>query len=101
MDAVATILCSSGTTGLPKGVMCTHNSITTYIDISRMTMAQMIENDDPIDAMIGLVPFFHSFGFMLMLLNILRGKTMIVLGRFRPKPFLDTLVKYRVRKTLN
>lgn len=34
-EAVATILCSSGTTGLPKGVMCTHDNMTSYIDISR------------------------------------------------------------------
>lgn len=34
-EAVATILCSSGTTGMPKGVMCTHDNMTTYIDISR------------------------------------------------------------------
>lgn len=34
-DSVATILCSSGTTGMPKGVMCTHESMCAYVDIMR------------------------------------------------------------------
>lgn len=95
-EAVATILCSSGTTGLPKGVMCTHDSMTSYIDITRTFMKEMVENDDPSDAMMGLIPFFHSFGFMLMFLNIMRGKTMVVLSKFKPVIFLEAIVKYKV-----
>lgn len=56
----------------------------------------MAENDDPSDAMMGLIPFFHSFGFMLMFLNILRGKKMVVLNKFKPKIFLDAIVKHKV-----
>ncbi|XP_030755680.1 luciferin 4-monooxygenase [Sitophilus oryzae] len=99
-ETVATILCSSGTTGLPKGVMCTHDNMTTYIDVGRMIMAHLVENDDPSDAIIGLTPFFHSFGFMLMFLNIIRGKKMAVIGKFKLKVFLDTIVKYKVRRVI-
>lgn len=35
-EAVATVLCSSGTTGLPKGVMCTHANMTTFLDVARL-----------------------------------------------------------------
>uniref|UniRef100_A0A6P7H3I2 4-coumarate--CoA ligase 1 n=1 Tax=Diabrotica virgifera virgifera TaxID=50390 RepID=A0A6P7H3I2_DIAVI len=100
VDSVATILCSSGTTGLPKGVMCTHDNMTAYVDISRAIMGDMVENDDPSDAMMGLIPFFHSFGFMLMFLNLLRGKCMVVLGRFKPKIFLESVVKYKVARMI-
>lgn len=62
----------------------------------RNLMKQMVENDDPSDAMMGLIPFFHSFGFMLMFLNILRGKTMVVLSKFKPVVFLEAIVKYKV-----
>lgn len=65
---------------------------------SRTTMAQIIENDDPSDAMMGLAPFFHSMGFMLMFLNILRGKKMVVLSRFKTKIFLDAIVKYKISR---
>lgn len=34
-ESVALILCSSGTTGMPKGVMTTHYNITAYIEIIR------------------------------------------------------------------
>lgn len=32
---VATVLCSSGTTGLPKGVECTQENMVAYMDIAR------------------------------------------------------------------
>lgn len=32
---VATVLCSSGTTGLPKGVECTQENMVAYLDIAR------------------------------------------------------------------
>lgn len=60
-------------------------------------MKDMVESEDPLDAMMGLVPFFHSFGFMLMFLNVLRGKTMIVLSKFHTKVFLEAIVKYKVK----
>lgn len=99
-DTVATILCSSGTTGLPKGVMCTHDNMAAYVDISRSIMGDLVENDDPSDAMMGLIPFFHSFGFMLMFLNLLRGKKMVVLGKFKPKTFLESIEKFKVARMI-
>ncbi|XP_057660898.1 uncharacterized protein LOC130896667 isoform X1 [Diorhabda carinulata] len=99
-NTVATILCSSGTTGFPKGVMCTHDNMAAYVDISRSIMGDIVENDDPSDAMMGLIPFFHSFGFMLMFLNLLRGKKMVVLGKFKPKIFLESIEKFKVARMI-
>lgn len=97
---VATILCSSGTTGMPKGVMATHDNYNAVIDIARAYMGDIADNEDPRDAMIGLMPFFHAFGFMLMFLNLVRGKTIIILDKFKPKVFLNAIVKYKVTRMI-
>lgn len=34
-DTVATILCSSGTTGMPKGVMTTQKNLVTFMSLMR------------------------------------------------------------------
>ncbi|XP_050296214.1 uncharacterized protein LOC126736057 [Anthonomus grandis grandis] len=99
-ETVATILCSSGTTGLPKGVMCTHDNMGAFIDVGRSQLQHIALNDDPSDAMMGLTPFFHSFGFMLMFLNIIRGKKMVVIRRFQLKMFLDSIVKYNIKRLI-
>ena len=53
-----TIVFTSGSTGTPKGVMLTHENIATNMDgIERCASFR------PTDAMIGILPFFHSFGY--------------------------------------
>jgi acyl-[acyl-carrier-protein]-phospholipid O-acyltransferase/long-chain-fatty-acid--[acyl-carrier-protein] ligase len=57
-DDVATVIFSSGSTGVPKGVMLTHRNILSNIDAA-MQVFRLTETD----AMIGVLPFFHAFGF--------------------------------------
>jgi acyl-[acyl-carrier-protein]-phospholipid O-acyltransferase/long-chain-fatty-acid--[acyl-carrier-protein] ligase len=57
-DDLATIIFSSGSTGVPKGVMLTHRNILSNIDAAM----QVFHLTDP-DVMIGVLPFFHAFGF--------------------------------------
>ena len=57
-DEVATIIFSSGSTGVPKGVMLTHRNILSNIDAS-MQVFKLTATD----VMIGVLPFFHAFGF--------------------------------------
>ena len=58
LDGVATVIFSSGSTGEPKGVMLTHYNIAANID----QMDQMFFLRDN-DRIMGILPFFHSFGF--------------------------------------
>jgi acyl-[acyl-carrier-protein]-phospholipid O-acyltransferase / long-chain-fatty-acid--[acyl-carrier-protein] ligase len=57
-DALATVIFSSGSTGTPKGVMLTHRNILSNVD----AITQLFELKSN-DVLLGMLPFFHSFGF--------------------------------------
>ncbi|KAJ8947061.1 hypothetical protein NQ318_019955 [Aromia moschata] len=101
-ETVATILCSSGDHGYAKGCHvhprqhdCMHGC-----QQVRVAANELVEDVDPNDSVLGLVPFFHSFGFMLLFLNMLMGKKVVVITRFRPKPFLEAMKKHRVARLI-
>ncbi len=57
-DEVAGIIFSSGSTGEPKGVELTHWNL-----LSNMESVAQVYPVGPTDVMLGILPFFHSFGF--------------------------------------
>ncbi len=58
LDDTATIIFSSGSTGDPKGVMLTHYNVASNIQQLGQIFAFR-----PNDKFLGILPFFHSFGF--------------------------------------
>ncbi len=61
-DDVLTIIFTSGSTGVPKGVMLTNENIATNVD----AIDQVVKLNSQ-DTLIGILPFFHSFGYTVTL----------------------------------
>lgn len=93
MDELATVIFSSGSTGDPKGVMLSHFNVMS--NIGQVSQVFMLGTGDRV---LGILPFFHSFGFTAGLwLPAVQGVGVV----FHPNP-LDAQVigglvqKYKV-----
>jgi acyl-[acyl-carrier-protein]-phospholipid O-acyltransferase / long-chain-fatty-acid--[acyl-carrier-protein] ligase len=62
VDELATVIFSSGSTGEPKGVMLTHFNIAS--NIQQVAQVFVLGGRDKV---LGILPFFHSFGYMAAL----------------------------------
>ena len=91
-EAFAVLPFSSGTTGLPKGVMLTHFNL-----LSNLYQIVQAHEVGPEDIMINQLPFFHIYGMTVLLgAAIMAGAKQVVASRFRPvDEFLSLFEKYR------
>jgi acyl-CoA synthetase (AMP-forming)/AMP-acid ligase II len=85
---------SSGTTGLCKGVMLTHRNL-----VANMEQIRSVHRIGADDVLVGVLPFFHIYGQVVVLnLGLSQGATIVTLPRFDMGAFLDVLERHRVTR---
>lgn len=93
-DQVALMVLSSGTTGLPKAVQLTHYNI--------MAVLAYIRSDakssplPPTSLGLTILPYFHIYGYMILLSACCNKRPIVSLPKFEPNLFLSTIEKYKI-----
>ena len=86
---------SSGTTGLPKGVMLTNQSIAS--NILQIQEKEFFDLRQEGTCLVGVLPFFHIYGMVVILYSSLHcGCKTVTMSKFEPELFLSCLEKYQV-----
>ena len=85
---------SSGTTGLPKGVMLTHRNL-----VANLVQTAELHPVEETDRIVAVLPFFHIYGLQVVLnLGLWRGATLVTMPRFELEAFLGLLEQQRITR---
>jgi acyl-CoA synthetase (AMP-forming)/AMP-acid ligase II len=83
---------SSGTTGLPKGVMLTHYNL-----VANLRQMDGLEYFHSEDMLLCVLPLFHIYGLVVVLnMGLHQGATIVTTPRFDLEQFLGLIQTYRV-----
>lgn len=90
---IVTLPYSSGTTGLPKGVMLTHRNV-----VANLAQCDFIDDSGPGDHTVGFLPFFHIYGMVVILGMVLRkGAAVVTMPQFDLESYLRINAQYKCR----
>ena len=89
------LLFTSGTTSMPKGVMLTHDSFSSYI----LSNVSPVDPDDD-ERNILTVPLYHIAGVQTVMSSIFSGRTLIVQRQFEPKQWMELVETEHVNRAV-
>ena len=94
-DDTTVIMFTAGTTGVPKGVMLTHDSFASFI-------LATIDPADPEAEETNLitVPFYHIAGLQAALAAVYGGRTLLVMRQFDPVEWMELAQEYRADRAM-
>lgn len=90
-DDLVALPYSSGTTGLPKGVMLSHRNLV----CNNIQMIACLRVRDR-DRLMIFLPFYHIYGAMLMGGAVYAGATAVLMERFEPAECMTLVARHRV-----
>ncbi len=83
---------SSGTTGLPKGVMLSHFNLAS--NVRQLAPLDLIREQS---VLLDFLPFYHIYGMqVLMNSGLVMGATQVIVPRFDPELVVSLIEKHRV-----
>lgn len=91
-EDVAVLPYSSGTTGRSKGVMLTHYNL-----VANIMQCQDMDQTNENDVIIGVLPFYHIYGMVIIMsISLHLGAKIVSMPRFDLAQFLELIEKHKV-----
>ena len=92
---LAFLVYSSGTTGLPKGVMLSHRNVISDVLMIKGAVGKWYSSGK--DKMLGVLPFFHIYGLTgLVHQPLYRGIELVVMPAFNLEAFLNAVQQHKI-----
>ncbi|MFX1260139.1 MAG: AMP-binding protein, partial [Promethearchaeota archaeon] len=98
---IAALLFTGGTTGLPKGVMLTHNNLvanalsTTYTIFDRTH--EELREERGTNVSLSILPLCHTFGFIVLVIGLCSATMLVMFSSFDPAEILEAIEYYRIQ----
>ena len=94
-DDTTVIMFTAGTTGVPKGVMLSHDSFSSYLLANISPADPEVEETNLLT-----VPFYHIAGLQAALAAVYGGRTLVVMRQFEPLEWLSLAQQHRVNRAM-
>lgn len=92
-DDMLYLIYTSGTTGHPKGIMISHRNVVAHVEQS---MCASVASRAPGQRALVATPLYHAAGVLRIMTAAINGGTVVLMSRFEPELFLETLASERI-----